>query len=174
MPKPLHLIVACAENRVIGRERKLPWHIPEDLKYFHDTTAGQICVLGRICFETWPRANTEGRRPIVLTSHALIENRYAGENAPLVANSLTAALIAAEELPGEIYICGGERIYQETLALAGTRALRLHLTLIHADLPGDTFFPEWRHLAWQEVSRREGADAHYRYTFLTLDLPASG
>src|SRR3954463_7303447 len=56
MPKLLHLIVACAENRVIGRDGKLPWHIPEDLKFFHDETAGQICVLGRVCFETWPAA----------------------------------------------------------------------------------------------------------------------
>ncbi len=150
----------------------MPWHLPEDLKYFHDATAGQICVLGRICYETWPRANTEGRRPIVLTSHSLIENRNAGENAPIVADSLTAALTAAEELPGEIYICGGERIYGETLALAGMRALRLHLTLIHSDVPGDTFFPEWRHLAWQELSRRESADSKYRYTFLTLALPS--
>lgn len=172
MPKLLHLIVACAENRVIGRERKLPWRIPEDLKYFHDATAGQICVLGRICYDTWPRANTEGRRPIVLTSHSLTENRNAGENAPIVVGSLTAALAAAEELPGEIYICGGERIYLETLALAGTRALRLHLTLIHADVPGDTFFPEWRHLPWLELSRRESVDPNYRYTFLTLELPA--
>ena len=150
----------------------MPWHLPEDLKYFHDATAGQICVLGRICYETWPRANTEGRRPIVLTSHSLIENRTAGENAPIVADSLTAALTAAEELPGEIYICGGERIYGETLALAGMRALRLHLTLIPSDVPGDTFFPEWRHLAWQELSRRESADSKYRYTFLTLALPS--
>ena len=68
-------------------------------------------------------------------------------------------------------ICGGERIYAETLALAEAtgRALILHLTLIHAEVPGDTFMPEWRHLAWRETARRESADDHFRYTFLTLE-----
>ncbi len=73
----------------------------------------------------------------------------------------------AEEIPGEIYICGGERIYAETLALP--RPMRLHLTLVHAEIPGDTFFPEWRHLAWRELNRRESADENFRYTFHTLE-----
>ena len=59
VPKLLNLIVACAENRVIGRDRRLPWRIPEDLQFFHDQTAGQTVVLGRVCFETWPRATSE-------------------------------------------------------------------------------------------------------------------
>lgn len=191
MLKRLHVIVACSENRVIGRDGKLPWHIPEDLHFFHAQTAGQICVLGRICYETWPRAQRDGRRPIVLTSRPIERLQPSGpaggeartpagdENAPAVSpafalsppilvSSLTAALEAAENLPGEIYICGGQRIYEETLMLTA-RPLRLHLTLIHADKPGDTFFPEWRHLKWHEVSRNEGADANVRYTFLTLD-----
>ena len=162
MAKLLHLIVACSENRVIGRNGKLPWRIPEDLQYFHAETAGQICVLGRICYETWPRATLDGRRPVVIT-----RNRALAEPAVRVAASLDEALAIAEDLPGEIYICGGERIYVETLNLA--RPMRLHLTLIHATIAGDTFFPEWRHLAWREVSRRESADASYRYTFFTLD-----
>ena len=80
---------------------------------------------------------------------------------------MEAALSAAESLPGEIYICGGERVYAETLALS--RPMRLHLTLIHAGIPGDTFFPEWRHLSWRELARRESSDANYRYTFFTLE-----
>ncbi len=191
MPKRLHVIVACAENRVIGRDGKLPWHIPEDLHFFHAQTAGQICVLGRICYETWPRAQRDGRRPVVLTSRALEDLKpwapapvlpgahRTGDNPPpappspalsppILVSSLTAALEVAENLPGEIYICGGQRIYEETLTLSG-RPLRLHLTLIHANIPGDTFFPEWHPLKWNEVARKEGADANARYTFLTLD-----
>jgi dihydrofolate reductase len=162
MLKLLHLIVACAENRVIGRNGRLPWRIPEDLKYFHDETAGKICVLGRICFETWPRVKMDGRRPVVVT-----RNRALAEPGVSVVSSLAEALSTAESLPGEIYICGGERIYAEALALP--RPMQLHLTLIHADIPGDTFFPEWRHLAWRELARRESSDANYRYTFLTLE-----
>ena len=166
MPKPLHLIVACAENRVIGRSGQLPWHIPEDTKHFHAATAGQIVVLGRVCFETWPRVALDGRRPIVITRNTALD----GETVKIAA-TLVDALTAAESLPGKIMICGGERIYAETLALAATtgRAMILYLTLIHAEVPGDTFMPEWRHLAWRETARREGADDHFRYTFLTLE-----
>lgn len=162
MPKLLHLEVACSENRVIGREGRLPWRIPEDLKFFHDETAGQTCVLGRICYETWPRVRLDGRRPVVIT-----RNRDLEQPGVRVAPSLAAALQISESLPGAIYICGGERIYAETLALL--RPMRLHLTLIHAEIAGDTHFPEWRHLSWREMARRESADENYRYTFFTLD-----
>lgn len=162
MPKLLHLEVACSENRVIGREGRLPWRIPEDLKFFHDETAGHTCVLGRICYETWPRVRLDGRKPVVIT-----RNRDLEQPGVHVASSLDAALELAASLPGEIYICGGERIYAETLALS--RPMRLHLTLIHAEIAGDTYFPEWRHLAWQEIARRDSADENYRYTFFTLD-----
>lgn len=162
MPKLLHLQVACAENRVIGRNGKLPWHIPEDLKFFHAHTAGQIVVLGRVCFKTWPRVGLDGRKPVVITRNTTLATADVR-----VANSLGAALELAEEIPGEIHICGGERIYAEALALV--RPMRLHLTLVHAEVKGDTFMPEWRHLAWKETARRESADANFRYTFFTLE-----
>lgn len=162
MPKLLHLQVACAENRVIGRDRKLPWHIPEDLKFFHDQTEGNVVVLGRVCYETWPRVGLDGRRPVVISSNPALAREGVH-----VAGSLAAALAIAETLPGKIHICGGERIYAETLTL--DRPMRLHLTLVHAQVPGDTYMPEWRHLAWREVARRESADANFRYTFFTLD-----
>jgi dihydrofolate reductase len=56
MPKTLNLMVACAENRVMGVQGRLPWRIPEDLAFFHDETAGKTIILGRICYQTWPRA----------------------------------------------------------------------------------------------------------------------
>jgi len=162
MPKLLHLQVACAENRVIGRDGKLPWRIPEDLAFFHEQTAGNIVVLGRVCYQTWPRVRLDGRRPVVVTSNPALAT-----DGVRVAGSLADALAIAETLSGEVHICGGERIYTETLALE--RPMRLHLTLVHAEVPGDTYMPEWRHLAWREVARRESADANYRYTFFTLD-----
>ena len=162
MPKPLHLIVACAENRVIARDGRLPWNIPEDWNFFKAQTAGQIVVLGRRSFETWRSVARDGRRPIVITRDLSLANERIR-----VTPSLDAALALAETLPGEIYICGGERIYAETLAL--DRPMTLHLTLIHAEVDGDVFFPEWRHLAWRETARRESADANFRYTFFTLE-----
>lgn len=162
MPKLLNLIVACAENRVIGRNGRLPWRIPEDLAFFHAETAGNICILGRICYETWPKARADGRSPIVLTRKRALE-----QPGVRLVHSLGEALAIGDALPGEIYICGGQRIYEETLALK--RAMRLHLTLVHAEMPGDTFFPEWRQLPWRELSRRESSDGNYCYTFFTLE-----
>jgi dihydrofolate reductase len=173
MSKLVHVIVACAENRVICRDGRVPWRIPEDMAFFHAQTAGHICILGRVCFDTWPGASRDGRQAIVITSRPLPESRATGiapaggGRLPVAVRSLADALGVAESLPGEIYICGGERIYEEALAL--NRPLRLHLTLIHADVPGDRFFPEWRNGAWRELSRRDSADMNYRYTFLELE-----
>lgn len=160
MAKPLTLIVACAANRVIGRAGRLPFDIPEDKQWFHDQTAGRTVVLGRICFETWPQVLADGRQPVVVTRDASL----ASERVRVAAN-VPDALALAQTLPGEIMICGGQRIYEETLPLAD----RLLLTLVHAEVPGDTFFPEWRHQLWRETWRREGRDANHRYTFLILE-----
>ncbi len=163
MAKPITLIVACTENRVIGRAGRLPFDIPEDKAWFHDRTANTTVVLGRVCFETWPRVLADGRQPVVITRNG----QLAGDRVR-VAGSVPDALAIAQTLSGDIMICGGQRIYEETLAVAD----RLLLTLVHAEVPGDTYFPEWRHLSWRESARRESHDARYRYTFLTLDRQA--
>jgi dihydrofolate reductase len=188
MPHPIELIVACAENRVIGRAGRLPFDIPEDKQWFHDQTANQTVVLGRICYETWPRVLADGRQPVVISSrpeHILNVGRQKAEPAlrvrsnlpgaqvpsdpiprtPLTAPDVPSALTLAQTLPGRLLVCGGQRIYEETLPLAD----RILLTLVHTVVEGDTWFPEWRHLAWRETWRREGADPHYRYTFSILE-----
>lgn len=170
MPKPLQLIVACAENRVIGRGGRLPFDIPEDKQWFHDRTANQVVVLGRICFETWPSVLRHGRKPVVISSQPERIAHLAKQKDPSappvpVAPDVPAALAWAQRLPGEIMICGGQRIYEETLPLAD----RLLLTLVHANVEGDVTFPEWRHLRWNETWRKQGADANYRYTFSILE-----
>ena len=162
MQKILNLIVACSENRVIGREGKLPWRIPEDLAFFNAQTAGHVIVIGRVCFETWPGARQDGRRSVVVTRNSAL----ASENV-MTAPSLESALAIAESLPGEIYVAGGERIFREALALK--RPLRLHLTQVHAEVPGDRYFPEWRHLQWKLVQSRESRDENYRFTFSTWE-----
>jgi len=176
MDRPLlHIEVACAENRVIGRDGRLPWSIPEDLDLFHAHTAGHIVLLGRICFETWPLVSADGRTPVVVTSRAadrLSRERHVGKGAaPRTAATFEAALAIADELASqsgrEIHICGGERIYAETLAL--DRPLRLHLTIVEGQIPGDTYFPEWRERPWRELARRESSNDAFRSTFFTLE-----
>lgn len=162
MPKALNLIVACSENRTIARHGRQPWRIPEDMAFFHAQTAGNIVVLGRVTFQAWPQATQDGRSLIVVTR----QTELARPNVR-VASSFPDALAIADREPGEIYICGGERIYVE--ALTQDRPMRLYLTLIHAEIEGDRHFPEWRHLRWREVSRRESENPEFRYTFLTLE-----
>ena len=167
MPRPFRLIAACAENRVIGRDGRLPWRIPEDFRFFQQQTAGQIVIMGRVCHETWTAAAGEGRRPIVLT-----RQRARAQPGVRLAESLDAALALAETLPGEIYVCGGQQVFEE--AIVRPEATRLHLTLIHAEVEGDRFFPNWRPVFTRVVSQREGADAMWRYTFLTLERQTAG
>jgi dihydrofolate reductase len=162
MPKPFSLIAACSENRVIGRAGRLPWRIPEDFQFFMDQTSGRIVVMGRICYETWTRAAMDGRRPVVVTRDSSLAC-----DGVHVAPTLAEALAIAETLPGEVCVCGGQRIFEE--AMPRPEATRLHLTLIHAELTGDRYFPEWRSTFARVVSHRKGADANWRYTFLTLE-----
>ena len=76
----------------------------------------------------------------------------------------------ADHLPGETFVCGGSRPYADALLLAGRRHLRLHLTLVEPECPGDVFFPPWEHLPWQPLEGPRAATPGLR--FLTLDLPA--
>lgn len=171
MPKPINLIVACTENRVIGVGRRLPFHIPEDKAWFYEKTAGTVCILGRICYEIWPSVHADGRQPVVISTQpelvrtATRTKTGAAGGGPAVVGNVADALAAARGLPGEIMVCGGQRIYEETLPLAD----RLLLTLVHVELDGDVSFPEWRHLGWRETWKRESRDANFRYTFSILD-----
>ena len=158
--RPFNIIVSCSENRAIGRGGRLPWRIPEDLEFFLGRTAGQVVVLGRVCFESWPGATREGRRAVVVTSGTVAAPARAER-------SLRAALEAASPLPGEIFVCGGQRIFEEAVAMP--EAFRLYLTLVHAEVDGDRFFPEWKDAFPRETGRREGSGGAWRYTFLTLE-----
>jgi dihydrofolate reductase len=159
MPKPIHLIVACSENRVIGRKGGLPWSIPEDSRFFQDQTLGQTVIMGSRCFAEWPSC-VRGRDVVVLSHepHSLPPTVHR-------ATSLPAAIARAQAFSGDIYLCGGQRVYEEGLSLGHF----LHLTLVHTQIEaGDTFFPDWRSLFPHELSRRASQDANWRYTFLCL------
>lgn len=161
MTKPINLIVACAENRVIGRDGQLPWRIPEDWKFFKGQTAGATVILGRISFESWKSVLDDDRQVVVLT-----RNRSLARDRVQVAESLADGIARAEQLHRDIYICGGQRIFEEAIALPQVE--RLYLTLVHAHVKGDRFFPEWRGAFPRIIEQRESADQNYRYTFYEL------
>jgi dihydrofolate reductase len=140
------LVVAMAENRIIGRAGALPWRMPSDLKTFRRLTLGKPVVMGRKTFQSIGRP-LDGRTNIVVT-------RDAGFRADgvIVVASLDAALAtAARSATGDgadIMVIGGAEIYRASLPLAD----RIYLTVVHAAPPGDTSFPELD-ASWREVSR---------------------
>ncbi len=157
----VNIIAAVAQNRVIGLNGRLPWNIPEDHRFFDMQTRQKVCIMGRVSFEVFPEGTEHGRSVIVVSRDSSLKNYHTR------VSSFGDALQVADDLPGDTYVLGGENIYRESLEL--TRPLRFYLTLIHANIEGDTFFPEWRHLNWTEVSRRESRDSNFRFTFYCLE-----
>ena len=130
-----------SENRVIGAEGRIPWHLPEDFKWFKRTTLGQVLVMGRKTFESLPGL-LEGRRHIVLTR----DPEWAEEGAE-VAHSVEEAL----KLANGPHVCliGGAEIYRLFLP----RADRVELTEVRAKPDGDTMLEAFDRKDWQETSR---------------------
>lgn len=138
------IIAAMAENRVIGKEGAMPWHLPDDLARFRAITLGHPVIMGRKTFDSIGRP-LPGRLNIVLTR----QEGYAPAGVA-VARTLAEALALAGSA-GEVFICGGGEVYREALPLAD----RIHLTVIHRPYGGDTTFPELP-AAFVETGREEG------------------
>ena len=152
------LIVARADNGVIGRGGKLPWHIGEDLKRFKRLTMGTVMIMGRRTFASLPGL-LPGRRHIVLT-----RNRdWAAEGAE-VAHSVEEALALAGDDP--VSVIGGADIF----ALFEERATAVELTEVRGAPDGDTLMPPFDPARWREVAR-EDRDG---YGFIRLDRAGSG
>ena len=154
----LSLIVAAADNNVIGIENKMPWHIPEDFKHFKSITMGKPCIMGRKTFESIVAQLGKplpGRTSIVVS-----RNGFDHEGA-VTTNSIEEAIEKAKtENAEEIMVIGGAQIYEQSLHLAD----RLYLTRVHQSPEGDAFFPELDE-TWTQV---QGED-HEGYSFLTFD-----
>jgi dihydrofolate reductase len=157
------LIAAMAENRVIGRDNALPWHLPDDLMRFKQRTEGHVVIMGRRTFESVGRPLPR-RRSIVVTR----KHDYHPPGAE-IAHSLEEALERARESgQSEVFILGGAEIY----AVALPEADRLELTIVHADVTGDTFFPECDLSEWAllEEQRHEADNRHaHAFSFRTYE-----
>ncbi len=159
------LIAAVARNGVIGRDNKLPWHLPEDLRYFRQATWGKPIVMGRMTFDSLGRP-LPGRTNIVVS-------RQKGLHLPgaVVVADLDEALRRAAsqaQLDGveEVMVIGGDAIYRQLLE----RADRLYLTRVEAEPAGDAWFPDFDQADWKLVDERvvaagEGYPAHRYQTF---------
>ena len=149
-----------ADNRVIGRDNAMPWYLPDDLKHFKALTMGKPMLMGRKTFQAIGRP-LPGRTSLVLTR----DPHWHAEGATVV-RSLEEAFERAGPVP-EIAAAGGAEIYRLVLPVAS----RIHLTLVHATIPGDTVFPQLDDREWHEVERTEhAADTRHPYAFAFTTL----
>ena len=150
------LILARADNGVIGRDGGLPWHLPADLKHFKALTMRKPMIMGRKTFESFP-APLPGRRHIVVTR----DRDWHAEGAEM-AHSVEDALALAGE--GEVAVIGGAEIF----ALFADRADRIELTEVHLDAEGDVTVPPFT--GWRETAREDhpAVDGCPAYSFVTL------
>lgn len=161
------LVVAVAENNVIGRNGRLPWRIPSELQHFKRITMGKPLIMGRKTFASLKRP-LEGRDNIVITHDSAFSAAGALHAATLEEAVRLAAECAATRGADEIMVIGGAQIYELSLQLAQ----RLYLTRIHASVEGDTYFPVLDEAAWRETETTKyepGPKDDYGYTLSILD-----
>ena len=164
----LSLIVATAKNNAIGRNNELPWHLPQDLKYFKSVTLGKPVIMGRKTFESIGKP-LPGRTNIVVT-----RQKNWSVAGVLVAKSVEEALEIAQQFRGEqsslaeeVMVIGGAEIYRHALPLAD----RVYLTKIDIEVEGaDAFFPQLPASKWQLVSNMPGdVDANLTHSFTVYE-----
>lgn len=153
----ISIIAALSTNNVIGRDGGLPWDLPDDLKFFKDTTKGHPIIMGRRNFASIGRPLPK-RRNIVVTR----QGGLTIDGCDVVSSLQEAVDLASEEETEEIFIIGGGEIYAQALPLCD----RLYLTHVDAEIEGDVYFPEVEYTEWQEVSREHHeADERHAYAF---------
>ncbi|MCL1074247.1 dihydrofolate reductase [Shewanella dokdonensis] len=143
------LIAAMANNRVIGKDNQMPWHLPEDLRHFKQVTMGKPIIMGRRTYESIGRP-LPGRQNIVITRNSALTIPHV-----TTANSLTEAFDKAD-VCDELMIIGGGQLYAEALPYADV----LYLTQISLDVDGDTWFPFWDDGSWHKFSEDFGVSAN--------------
>jgi len=161
------LIVAVSENGVIGKDNDLIWHLPNDIRFFKETTMGHHVIMGRKNFESIPHKY----RPLPDRTNIVITRQpdYKEEGC-VVVNSIESALeIAKNNGENESFIIGGGQIYK--LALEANLIDKIYLTKVHHSFDGDTFFSELNS-DWKEINKIENKadEKHsYDYDFITLE-----
>ena len=157
----ISIIVAMAENGTIGRDNSLPWRLADDLRRFKSLTMGKVVLMGRKTYESIGRP-LPGRTNLVLTR----DPQWRAEGVVAV-RSLGQALGCARDAE-ELVAIGGAEIYRLLMPFAR----RIYLTHVHADIPGDTFFPDFDSTQWADVECHSyPADERnaYAFTFVTLE-----
>lgn len=157
----LALIVATDQQGLIGRDNDLPWQLSADLRYFRKVTMGKPIIMGRNTHESIGRV-LPGRKNIIMTN----DKKYTAQDCTIV-HSMEEALNECKDAE-EAMVMGGASLYQQFLPTAD----KLYLTLVDASLEGDTWFPKWHSIEWQQISREDHlADAknEHPYSFIVYE-----
>ena len=155
-------IAAVADNGTIGINGDLPWHLPDDLKYFQQVTSGHHVITGRKNYESIPLKfrPLKDRVNLVVTRNSA----YEAPGAVVIGSVQEGLDVAREAGEKEVFIIGGGEIFREAMTHIEVR--RLYLTLVHADIAGDTHFPSIDLGDWQERSRvHHPADERHAHSF---------
>ena len=153
----ISLLVAAAENNAIGKDNKLLWHLPKDLRFFKNTTWGMVVIMGRKTYEAVDKP-LPGRVNIVITT----QPDWQRENVLSAKNLADALQQAAATNCKEIFIIGGGEIYKQSMEIAG----KIYMTRVHATLDGDTFFPAIDETKWNLKENIDfEADEKHAYAF---------
>ncbi|HEY5337184.1 MAG TPA: dihydrofolate reductase [Rhizomicrobium sp.] len=156
------LILARADNGVIGMNGALPWRISDDLKRFKALTMGRPIVMGRKTWDSFPKRPLPGRTNIVITR----DPHWHADGAVAVQSFDAALARAREDAPDEIAVIGGAEIYRLALPCAD----RIHLTEVHLAADGDIRMPEFGASEWRETAREDHATPDgLRYSYVTLE-----
>lgn len=140
------LIVAASTNNAIGKDNRLLWHLPNDMKYFKNTTWAMPVIMGRKTYESMDNAVLHGRFNIIVTRQ---KNWNAGDDRVQVADSLKKAIeLAIKTDCKETFIIGGGELFRESMMIAD----RIYLTRVQVTIEGDAFFPEIDKKDWELVS----------------------
>ncbi|MCW3105653.1 MAG: dihydrofolate reductase [Segetibacter sp.] len=154
----ISLIVAASENNVIGKNNDLPWRLPNDMKYFKNTTWGMPVIMGRKTFESMKNEPLPGRINIVITR----QTNWKPEGAVVVHSWNDAMFVAKDADCKEVFVIGGGEIFKDTVK----KADRIYMTRVHTIIDGDVFFPEIDEKKWKLVSKRDCvADAKHKFNY---------
>lgn len=164
------LIVAAAENGVIGKDNKLPWHLPDDLKRFKELTKGHVIIMGRKTYESIGKPLPDRRNIVLSSTMKPAEGIEISSDLDALLSTLETSLPEDEE----VFIIGGSDLFNQWLEdrFVPIVAARVYLTRVHADIEGDAVFPDLDGDQWVEVEQIEhpADDSHaHAFTFLTYD-----
>ena len=156
----ISLIVAASENNVIGKDNHLLWRLPNDMRYFKNTTWAMPVIMGRKTYESFSGSELPGRFNIVITHQMELKSK---SNKLKIAGNLDEAIKLAKETDcKEIFVIGGGQIYSESMP----KADKISMTRVHTKIDGDTFFPPIDTSIWELKSNIDfSADENHQYAY---------